>query len=95
MDGAAAKDPRATCSRLAYCVRAVLCAQTAIAAAKYFRQFADYKKKVARGYKWDGKGNAIAPAGEQDVMDVERTAGSMEETSNPVAEGADEYEMET
>ena len=73
----------------------MLCEQSAIAAAKYFQQFAEYKKKVARGYTWDGKGNAIAPAGERDVMDVERAAGTMEETSNPVAEGADEYEMET
>eukprot|EP01043_Picozoa_sp_COSAG02_P040066 COSAG02_NODE_3211_length_7164_cov_5.234820_8_plen_74_part_00 len=73
----------------------MLCAQAAIAAFKYFQQFTEYKKKVARGYKWDGKGNAIAPSGERDLMDVEGASGTMEETSNPVAEGADEYEMET
>lgn len=73
----------------------MLCAQAAIAAFKYFQQFAEYKKKVARGYTWDGKGNAISPAGERDLMDVEGASGTMEETSNPVAEGTDEYEMET
>ena len=67
-------------------------------------QFSEYKKKVALGYTWDGKGNEIAPPGmekqtsrDADVMDVESTGGQMEETDNPMAsEGTvDEYEMET
>lgn len=92
------------CNLPAHCIHAVLCPQTAVAGAKYFMQFSEYKKKVALGYTWDGKGNEIAPAGmekpsrDSDVMDVEsKGGGQMEETDNPmVSEGTvDEYEMET
>jgi len=57
-----------------------------IATVKYFQQFSEYKKKKARGYTWDGKGNEIKPVGERDIADgdIESTTsvdgGEMEES---------------